>query len=366
MTRIERLVVHRVTVPLLRPFVTAVRRTESLDAVLIEAIDSDGRSGWGEAPASWRVTGESADSISAAVLGPLSDAVTGHRVSDLEVLAREITAAVVHNSSARSAVDCALHDLAAQDSQLSLRSFLGGEASPVITDMTLSVGPVDVLVEAALAHVNRGFSTLKVKVGSRADDADAVVRLREAVGPSVTLRVDANQGWSAADAIRIIRHWEDSAIDLEFVEQPVAAHDLDALAEVTHNVATPIAADESMWTRRELKLITERRAADLVNIKLAKAGGLTEGMRLVKEAAASEIGVIVGCMMESQVGIAAAEALAATLAPRDAQRAQDLDAGLWLTSSPVVGGIAYAGQKIVSPTRTGLGIDGLATGMHRD
>ncbi|WP_157156165.1 dipeptide epimerase [Diaminobutyricimonas sp. LJ205] len=363
MTTIERLRVHRVTIPLLRSFVTAVRGTDGVDALLVEAIDSDGRSGWGEAPTSWRVTGESPASVRAAVLGPLSEVVAGRRVSDLDVLGNELATAVVQNSAARSAVDCAVHDLAAQGQLKSLRAFLGGDDRPVLTDMTLSIAPLDDLVRTALEHVDSGFTTLKVKVGSRADTADAVVRIREAVGSAIGLRVDANQAWTADEAVRMIRHWEDHGVGLEFVEQPVAARDVDALAAVTQSVATPILADESVWTTHDLGQVIDRRAADLVNIKLAKAGGLTEARRLVAAAAANDIGVIVGCMMESHVGIAAAEALAATLGARDAHRAQDLDAGLWMSSSPVNGGIDYAGERLLSRATAGLGIDGLAAGV---
>jgi L-Ala-D/L-Glu epimerase len=364
MTTIERLRVHRISVPLLRPFVTAVRGTDSVDVVLVEAIDSDGRSGWGEAPTSWRVTGESAESVRTAVLGPLADVVVGRPVSDLDTLGGELATAVMHNSAARSAVDCALHDLAAQAEGKSLRAYLGGGDRPVLTDMTLSIAPIDELVRTAIEQVDRGFSTLKVKVGAGADDAGALVRIREAVGPSIGLRVDANQAWSADEAVRIIRHWEENGVDLEFVEQPVAARDLDGLAAVTRGVATPILADESVWTRHDLRLVIDRRAADLVNVKLAKTGGLTEAVRLVHEAGKNDIGVIVGCMMESHVGIAAAEALAATLSSPDAQRAQDLDAGLWMRSSPVLGGIGYAGERLLSARRAGLGIDGVAAGVR--
>ena len=358
--RIERLVVHTVRIPLLRPFITAVRRTDSLDAVLVELVDSDGRRGWGEAAASWRVTGESPASIRAAATGPLADVVVGRLAEEVAVLSAELARSVVHNSAARSAVDCALYDLAAQGAGLALTAFLGGSDAPVRTDMTLSAEGTDELVRRALEHCDNGFSTLKVKVGAGHDDANAVVAVRDAVGADVTLRVDANQGWDLEQAVRIIQFWEDRGANLEFVEQPVPAGCLDDLAWVTRRVDTPVLADEAVWTLRDLTALVQRRAADLVNVKLAKTGGITEAVRLIQAATANEIGVLVGCMMESHVGIAAAAGVAGTLAAADGGRAQDLDAGLWLSSSPVLGGVQYRGDAVVSAQGAGLGITGLA------
>ncbi len=358
--RIERLIVHDVRIPLLRPFVTAVRRIESLDAVLVELVDTDGRRGWGEAAASWRVTGESPASIRAAANGPLADVVVGRGAQDVDVLSTELARSVVHNSAARSAVECALYDLAAQGSGLALSAFLGGSEAPVRTDMTLSAEGTDELVRHALEHCDNGFGTLKIKVGAGQDDANAILAVREAVGADVVLRVDANQGWDPEQAVRIISFWEDHGANLEFVEQPVPAGSLDDLASVTRRVDTPVLADEAVWTLRDLTALVQRRAADLVNVKLAKTGGIAEALRLIQAATANEIGVLVGCMMESHVGIASTVAVAGTLAAADVRRAQDLDAGLWLAWSPVLGGVQYRGDAVGSAQGAGLGIEGLA------
>ena len=155
--RVARIRVHRVDVPLLRPFVTAVRRTDHVPAVLVEVVDSDGRSGWGEAAASWRVTGESPAGIAAAVLGPVRDAVLGLPVDDPQVWGKAVRRSVVGNAAARSAVDCALWDLAAQvaGQPLTGPSRLGGP-STVETDMTLSAGAPEELLARAREHVGRG------------------------------------------------------------------------------------------------------------------------------------------------------------------------------------------------------------------
>src|SRR6202034_1332745 len=138
MARIHSVTVHRRSVKLVRPFVTAVRVAHEVDAVLVEVRDSDGGSGWGEAPISWRVTGESAASVTAAVEGPLSAAVTGPPPDEPAEASAVLERAVVHNSSARMAVECAVYDLAARAAGVPLFRYLGGREKVLRTDMTLS------------------------------------------------------------------------------------------------------------------------------------------------------------------------------------------------------------------------------------
>lgn len=359
MTRLVELRVHRVPSPLVRPFVTAIRRADEIDVMLVEAVDGDGRSGWGEAPTSWRVTGESPESVRAAVAGPIAEAVLGVPIAEHERWAAAIAAAVVGNSSARSAVECALTDLAAQIAGCRVADLFGADPGiPYVhTDMTLSAGSVDGLVGRARAHVDDGFACIKVKASAGESIVPALAALRAELGPAVALRVDANQAWTPDAAIRIIRDAEDAGVGLELVEQPVAAGDLDGLAEVTAAVDTPILADESVWTSLDLRRIVRRRAADLVNVKLAKTGGPAEALRLAAEARAAGVEMLVGCMMESAVGVGSAASLAAAIRP---EAVHDLDAGLWLRASPVNGGLAYAGDRAVLADAPGLGIRGLA------
>ena len=340
---IESLGVHHRPIALVRPFVTAVRSATAIDVILVEARDSDGRSGWGEAPTSWRVTGESRQSVTAAVEGPLTEAVLGAPVDDPAGTSAMLARSLVRNSAARMAVDCALYDLAAQTSGVPLYRYLGANFGTAASDMTvagLREEDDDGLIATAVQHRDAGFGTLKVKVGAGGDDFSVLRRLRAEVGADVHLRVDANQGWSAASMVSVISAWEDAGLGIDMVEQPVAMDDLDALEFVTRHVHTPILADESVWTTRDLTEVLRRRAADMVNIKLAKTGGLHEALRMAELARQNGVQVIIGCMMESHVGISAAASLACALESTAAAApgtAHDLDAGLWLKRSPVTG-----------------------------
>lgn len=367
MSEVVRLRVLRVPSPLIRPFITAVRRTDQVDAVLVEATDADGRTGWGEAAVSWRVTGESAQSVAAAVGGPLAEVVVGRDAADAE-LPVELMRALWGNAAARSAVECALADLAAQQMGVRLTDVLSagsGAAAPssIRTDMTLSAAPPRELAEMAAEHAASGFDCLKVKVDAGMDVLAVLRAVRAGVGSTVDLRIDANQAWDAETAIRSIRSCEDAGVGLTLVEQPVAARDLDALARVNAAVETPIMADESVRTARDVQDIVERGAAGLVNIKLAKAGGLGEALAAAKTAQAAGLGVIFGCMMESHVGVGTTAHLAAAFAP---ETVHDLDAALWLRHSPVAGGIHYDRDAIAVSDSAGLGITGLAPDVYAE
>jgi L-Ala-D/L-Glu epimerase len=362
--QIESVTIHRRTIPLKRPFVTAIRTASSIDALLVEVRDSDGRSGWGEAPTSWRVTGESAESVTAALRGPLSEVIIGRSSSEPERLSEELEGSVARNSSARSALDCALYDLAARHAELPLFRFLGGTAFDVRTDVTLSAAidsaGIESAVRTALEFANAGLRTLKMKVGAGGDDVSTVLAVREAIGPDTALRLDANQGWTPQSAVRIIGSLEDAGAGLELVEQPVKRDDIEGLAYVTSLVDTPIMADEAVWTTRDLREVIRLRAADMVNIKLAKSGGLREAFALASLARENGVDAIVGCMAESHVGISAAAALASAMARDAGAMAHDLDGGMLLVRNPVEGGVGYDRDRVMLSDSPGTGIVGMA------
>ncbi|HSE07458.1 MAG TPA: dipeptide epimerase [Nocardioidaceae bacterium] len=358
MSKVERITCQRVSVPLHSPFVTALRHTTTTDSLLVEITDSDGASGWGEAPQVWQVTGESLAGAEACVSGPLHAAVLGGDCDDLVALTRRVERAVARNHGAKAAVDVALHDLAARRRGVSLPVLLGSTTHRVPTDVTLSAGSPAELADVASTRVEDGFGVLKIKVGTdAAADVDRVTAARAAVGPDVALRLDANQGWTPWEAVRVIRALEDAGAAVELVEQPVRAEDLDGLAWVTSQVGTPVMADESVYGVRDLVEVLRRRAADMVNVKLAKCGGIGPARTLLELARAHDMGTIVGSMMETHVGVGAAASLAAAFGTSSTC---DLDAAWWSATSPVRGGLRYEGASVVLPDSPGLGVEGLA------
>lgn len=365
MTTVVRVETTPSSVPLHTPFVTALRRTETVDTVLVRVTDSDGRVGWGEAPQVWQVTGESLASATACLEQMLAPAVLGHPLDDrddLTALGRLVARTVARNVGAKAALDAALHDLLAQAEGVSVATLLAeGRRVPdplLVTDVTLSAGTAADLADTARARVSDGFTTLKMKVGTDADtDVQRVASVRDAVGPGVAIRLDANQGWTREEAVRVIRALEVADLGVEFVEQPVVADDVEGLAWVRERVGLPVMADESCFGPYDLERIIRLGAADLVNVKLAKCGSLAVGRDLLRRAHDAGLRTIVGSMMESHVGVGAASAL---VAAEPTTEVSDLDAAWWSVASPVQGGITYSANQIRLPDASGFGVRDLA------
>lgn len=317
------------TAPLHRPlrtvFRTALREVRTLDAIAVRLRTPD-LTGLGTTVATPQITGDTDESIRAAVAGPLTDCLLGEHTLAGALAAIQQT--LVGAPSARAAVDLAVHDLAAQTLGTDLTGLLGNAARPVRTDRTVSVDtPAAMAAEAARA-VAEGFRTVKIKLTDSDRDLDRVRAVRAVLdGHDVALRVDANQSWTPEQAVRLLAEIAALGIDLELVEQPVAASDLAGMAFVRQRSQAPILADESAFTAADITRIVEAGAADLVNIKLLKCGGLGPAREAVDVCARAGIGVLIGCMLEPAEGVAAARALAATATT--GPLAHDLDAAWW-------------------------------------
>lgn len=345
------------TAPLHSPFVTALRSTTVVETLVVEIVDSDGHVGFGEAPQVWQVTGASLAGSEACVEQMLGPLLLKRSADDLYTNCQLVRRAVVGNESAKAAIDVALHDLVARRLGVPLVRLLGGGTLRVATDVTLAAGAADALASTAATRAAEGFGVLKLKVGTdAASDVARVKAVRDAVGPTVALRLDANQGWTPRDAVRVISGIEDAGLDVELVEQPVHRADLEGLRWVTDHVRTPILADESVFSVRDLVEVIRRRAADMINVKLSKCGGLQPARTLLSLAEEHGLGTIVGSMMEGPIGIGAAASLAAA---HGTSAVSDLDAAWWLAASPVRGGIFYEGAFVQLVDGPGLGVDGI-------
>lgn len=343
---------HRVSAPLHTPFVTALRRTTTVESLLVEVVDSDGRSGFGESPEVWAITGANIGGSRSCVEEILGPKLVGRNADDLVANCRLVARAVYRNEGAKAAVDVALHDLAARRLGVPLVRLLGGSALTVPTDVTISAGEPSLLSATAKERLAEGFTVLKLKVGTdAAGDLERIRAVCEAAGLGATIRLDANQGWTAREAVRIIGQITALGLPVELVEQPVKRDDIDGLAYVTQRSDIPIMADESVFGIRDLTEVIRRRAADLVNVKLAKCGGLSAARTLLELAEAHDMGTCVGSMMETSVGIGAAASL---VAAHSTTVVSDLDTAWWLAAPSE--NLAYRAGTLVLSDRPGLGV----------
>lgn len=352
--KISKIRVGKVQIPLKTPFVTALRRVEVAEDIIVQVQTDDGHTGYGNAPATVVITGDSHESVTAAVMKTIGPQLIGRDLDDREDILETIQKAMVHNTSAKAALDMAVHDLFGQRYGLPLYKFFGGRRQKISSDLTISVNDIPTMVADAQKAVAAGYSHLKLKVGlDEKEDFQRVAAIRQAVGPKISLRLDANQGWRPKEAIRLIRRMEDAGLDLELVEQPVIAADIEGLKQVSDHVLTDIMADEAAFSPRDVFTLLAKRACDLINIKLMKAGGLYPAAQIVAMAKACGVACMMGCMLESKVGITAAAALAAGCGNIVKN---DLDAAALLAADPIQGGISYQGETILLPDSPGLGI----------
>jgi len=340
MPRLVEVAVARLATPLHTPFTTALRRATALASVVVRLTDADGRTGYGEAPQVWRITGESLVGIEACVLGPLADVLLAWEPdAPLPLLAGALEDAVVGNSGAKAACEIAATDLAARRLGQPLHRLLGASASSVATDVTVAA---DAAPETTAKHTADGFRHLKVKVGVDPDDIARVRRIHEQAPEPVRIRIDANQGWDVETAIGAVTAWLDAGVDVELLEQPLARADLRGHAALRRALPVPVMLDESVFSAIDLQRALDAGSADMVNVKLAKCGGLHAGIALARQAQEAGLGVMVGSMLESDLGVSAAAALAATVAP---DAVHDLDTAWWSIDTGAGEPTPYEGSR---------------------
>lgn len=352
--KIKEIKLGKIEIPLKKPFKTALRTVNVAEEVVVKIISEDGEIGYGGAPSTAVITGDIEESIVGAVNSIIKPKIIGREFDSLEELMDIINSSIVRNSSAKAAVDIALHDLFCKLYKIPLYKLYGGYRNSVDTDITISLNDPDEMVRDSVSAVQSGFDTLKIKLGSDINmDIIRVKAIKEAVGRETKIRLDANQGWKPKEAVKIIRNLEDMDFNIELVEQPVKASDLEGLKFVTDNVETDILADEAVFGPLEAFKIVEMRAADLINIKLMKCGGLYNAAKICNIAETVGIECMMGCMMESKIGITAATSFAA--AKKNISK-YDLDTVMLAAKDPVVGGINMKNNKILLEDLPGLGI----------
>lgn len=353
--KIERIELGLLRVPLKTPFKTALRTIDAVEDVVVRVHTDTGHVGHGEAAPTAVITGETRGSIIAAIDQVIGPRITGMEVADLNRILQVIHGSAERNTSAKAAVEIAIYDLWAQLYGAPLYRMLGGGDPVITTDITISVDYIDKMVADSLAAIDRGFESLKIKVGKEIGvDIERVKAIYTAVEGRARLRLDANQGWNAKQAVWAIRALEDAGVELELVEQPVRARDIEGMRYVTERVHTPIMADESVFGPAEVIDLLRMRAADIVNIKLMKTGGISNAIRVADIAALHGVECMIGCMIESSISVAAAVHVA--VAKADIIRKVDLDGPSLAQYDPVDGGVTFNESEISIGNAPGLGI----------
>lgn len=342
-------------VPLKTPFKTALRTVNTVeDIVVIVRTDTD-HVGYGEAPATAVITGDTHGSIIEAITRIIGPRLIGQDIANLNHITQLIQSSMERNYSAKAALEIAVYDLFGQLYQAPLYKILGGGDPVITTDITISVDYIDKMVADSISAVERGFESLKIKVGKDIGlDIERVKAIYSAVEGRALLRLDANQGWTAKQAVFAMRNLEEAGVVLELLEQPVKARDIDGLKYVTDRVHTPVMADESVFGPTEVIDLIKMRAADIINIKLMKTGGISNAIRIADIAALYGVECMIGCMIETSISVAAAVHVA--VAKSNVITKVDLDGPSLCQFNPVDGGVIFNESEISITDAPGLGI----------
>lgn len=345
-----------VQLPLTEPFVISYATYPDVLSVLVRVRTLDGLEGWGEGTPDPNVTGETWEGTAAVLRHHLAPALIGHDGRDREAALHKLDARIEGVPTAKAALEIALFDLLGRASGLPVYALLGGRSKPHLTiSRVVSIKSPEAMAADAARHVCDGFNTVKVKVGNPTDwrlDVERILAVRDAIGPRIGLKVDVNQGWrTAGNAIAAINAIRGANPD--YVEQPVTWWDMEGLADVRRQTGATIMIDEGCHSARDMQRAVQLRAADLVNIKLMKTGGLHRALQLNAIAEAAGITAQVGTMVESSITSAAGLHLATALA-----NVRTVEMGGPLMLAADLGNVRdwYARDRITVPDLPGLGI----------
>jgi muconate cycloisomerase len=330
----------------------------SLEIVVVKVVDENGLYGWGEAAVlggpTW--SEESAESIFATLNRFLIPLLLHAGVDGLERLRSRWDARVRGNAFAKAALEMALTDLRARTLGVPVAELLGGiQRTRIPLSWSLAAPTLEVDLSEGTEMVAKGHRIFKIKVAHAAvgDDIRRVRTIREVLGGGVSLRVDANQGWSRREAFMAAAGLADLALD--FIEQPLVRGDEEGMALLQKRCDFPLMADESVTNLREAVRLASLDAARVFSIKVTKHGGIMPAMYVAALARALSIGCYMGSMIETGIGTAAYCHVAAALPVLE--YGCELFGPLLLRDDILTEPIVYEPGHVVVPGGTGLGIE---------
>lgn len=350
--RIESIDIYYFDILLQQPFKIAIGTVLAANNVLIRVHTDEGITGLGESCPFPPITGETQET-NIVVARHFRDMLIGKDPLAIEPFLILAGGLLHSNPSIVAAFDMALYDILGKAASLPLCKLLGGEPRQLETDITADLDTPEKMAARAKDFIAQGYRTIKIKVGQAPDlDIARLEAIRKAIGYNPAISIDANQGWTVPQALAALKGME--KFKILFVEQPVVSWDTDGLRAVRQNSPIPVMADEALFSPHDAVRLVKAEACDYFNIKLMKAGGIANSLKIAHIAEGANVRAMVGCMLETRLALTAAAHL---MAARKNIIFADLDGNASHTADPVKGGIKVKGGTITLPESPGLGAD---------
>jgi len=332
------------------PFHIALGVMTHLDNALVTIILENGIEGYGEAAPIIQINGENQETI-LGTLNSCKEFIVGQDINNYRSIARTLKSSFWAQSAARCAIEMALLDAYTKTLGIPYYRFLGGTENRIETDYTISIVPAEEAKKQAIALAAEGFRVIKTKVGTNLmEDIERVLAIKDGA-PDCGILIDANQGYAPKTALRFINEILNQGIHPVLFEQPVLKTDLAGMKYVRDNTEVLIGADESVFTAADAINVVRTNCADVINIKLMKSC-IMESLDIAAIARSANLKLMIGCMVETNLGLACAIHFAAGVGGFDFI---DLDPSFDASQCPVTGGPVYNPPYWTIGQRSGLG-----------
>ena len=301
---IDQVVLEEVSYPLKRPFKTALREATHTKSLYVKIICTNGIVGVGECTETIAITGESLNSQKYIIEEIFIPQLKNKNLVEYESVLNLLNRLAPNNNSAKAAVDCAIYDCVSQFYHIPLYQLLGGSKKELVTSVTVSLNPIDEMINQSIDYIKQGFKLLKLKLGNDIQlDIERFLQLVNHVPEDTLFRIDANQGWNLKQSWNFIEKTHSAHHKIQFIEQPVHKNQLLDLKKLKDQTPLIIMTDESVFDLTDAKKVLEMRAADAINIKLMKCGGVSQAIKIANLASAYQVPCMIGCMLETEVAI---------------------------------------------------------------